>query len=237
MGSLRWIAGILGVLFGGGIFGGVLGYAVGSVLEKMVKKEYSNDGTSGDFVMALLILSAAIMKADRKVMRSELNFVKDFLIKNFGEEGMQNRLDILKQLLDRNIDIYKACEKIRIHFPYSNKLQLIHYLFGIAVADAMCNNDERDMMERIANLIGLSAADYKTIEAMYFDNVDKYYTILQVSRSASDREIKKAYRNLCLKYHPDKVANLGEKAQQSAKERLQQINEAYEKIKAERNIV
>ena len=116
-------------------------------------------------------------------------------------------------------------------------MQLIHYLFGIAVADAMCNNDERDMMERIANLIGLSAADYKTIEAMYFDNVDKYYTILQVSRSASDREIKKAYRNLCLKYHPDKVANLGEKAQQSAKERLQQINEAYEKIKAERNIV
>ena len=213
MGAMKWIAGLLGFAFGGGIFGGVIGYAVGSLLEKMIKKEYDGNEQKGDFVMGLLILTAAVMKADGKVMKSELNFVKDFLQKNFGRENLQNKLDILRQLLDKNIDVYQACEKIRTAFPYATKLQLLHYLFGIAVAD------------------------YKSIEAMYFEVTDSAYVILQVDKNASDAEVKKAYKRMCIKYHPDKVANLGEDAQQAAKAKFQEINNAYEKIKKERNIV
>ncbi|MCI5715999.1 MAG: TerB family tellurite resistance protein [Candidatus Onthomorpha sp.] len=237
MGAMKWIAGLLGFAFGGGIFGGVIGYAVGSLLEKMIKKEYDGNEQKGDFVMGLLILTAAVMKADGKVMKSELNFVKDFLQKNFGRENLQNKLDILRQLLDKNIDVYQACEKIRTAFPYATKLQLLHYLFGIAVADNDCTKSEKDLIERIANLIGLSGADYKSIEAMYFEVTDSAYVILQVDKNASDAEVKKAYKRMCIKYHPDKVANLGEDAQQAANAKFQEINNAYEKIKKERNIV
>ena len=237
MGVFKWLGGILGFTFGGGIFGGIIGYAIGSLLEKKVKTEYSGGEQQGDFIMGLLILTAAVMKADGKVMKSELNFVKDFLAKNFGANNLQNRLDILRQLLDKNIDVYQTCEKIRISFPYATKLQLLHYLFGIAVADNDCTKAEKDLIERIANLIGLSQADYKSIEAMYFQVTDSAYVILQVERNATDEEIKRAYKRMCIKYHPDKVAHLGEEAQKAANEKFQEINNAYEQIKKERNLV
>lgn len=237
MGVFKWLGGILGFTFGGGIFGGIIGYAIGSLLEKKVKTEYRGGEQQGDFMMGLLILTAAVMKADGKVMKSELNFVKDFLAKNFGTENLQNRLDILRQLRDKNIDVYQACEKIRISFPYATKLQLLHYLFGIAVADNDCTKAEKDLIERIANLIGLSQADYKSIEAMYFQVTDSAYVILQVERNATDEEIKRAYKRMCIKYHPDKVAHLGEEAQKAANEKFQEINNAYEQIKKERNLV
>lgn len=237
MGVFKWLGGILGFTFGGGIFGGIIGYAIGSLLEKKVKTEYRGGDQQGDFIMGLLILTAAVMKADGKVMKSELNFVKDFLAKNFGANNLQNRLDILRQLLDKNIDVYQTCEKIRISFPYATKLQLLHYLFGIAVADNDCTKAEKDLIERIANLIGLSQADYKSIEAMYFRVTDSAYVILQVERNATDEEIKRAYKRMCIKYHPDKVAHLGEEAQKAANEKFQEINNAYEQIKKERNLV
>lgn len=237
MGVFKWLGGILGFTFGGGIFGGIIGYAIGSLLEKKVKTEYRGGEQQGDFMMGLLILTAAVMKADGKVMKSELNFVKDFLAKNFGANNLQNRLDILRQLLDKNIDVYQTCEKIRISFPYATKLQLLHYLFGIAVADNDCTKAEKDLIERIANLIGLSQADYKSIEAMYFQVTDSAYVILQIERNATDEEVKRAYKRMCIKYHPDKVAHLGEEAQKAANEKFQEINNAYEQIKKERNLV
>lgn len=237
MGVFKWLGGILGFTFGGGIFGGIIGYAIGSLLEKKVKTEYRGGEQQGDFMMGLLILTAAVMKADGKVMKSELNFVKDFLAKNFGANNLQNRIDILRQLLDKNIDVYQTCEKIRTSFPYATKLQLLHYLFGIAVADNDCTKAEKDLIERIANLIGLSQADYKSIEAMYFQVTDSAYVILQVERNATDEEIKRAYKRMCIKYHPDKVAHLGEEAQKAANEKFQEINNAYEQIKKERNLV
>ena len=237
MGVFKWLGGILGFTFGGGIFGGIIGYAIGSLLEKKVKTEYRGGEQQGDFIMGLLILTAAVMKADGKVMKSELNFVKDFLAKNFGANNLQNRLDILRQLLYKNIDVYQTCEKIRVSFPYATKLQLLHYLFGIAVADNDCTKAEKDLIERIANLIGLSQADYKSIEAMYFQVTDSAYVILQVERNATDEEIKRAYKRMCIKYHPDKVAHLGEEAQKAANEKFQEINNAYEQIKKERNLV
>ncbi len=237
MGVFKWLGGILGFTFGGGIFGGIIGYAIGSLLEKKVKTEYRGGEQQGDFIMGLLILTAAVMKADGKVMKSELNFVKEYFTKNFGNDNLQNRLDILRQLLDKNIDVYQTCEKIRISFPYATKLQLLHYLFGIAVADNDCTKAEKDLIERIANLIGLSQADYKSIEAMYFQVTDSAYVILQVERNATDEEIKRAYKRMCIKYHPDKVAHLGEEAQKAANEKFQEINNAYEQIKKERNLV
>lgn len=237
MGVFKWLGGILGFTFGGGIFGGIIGYAIGSLLEKKVKTEYRGGEQQGDFMMGLLILTAAVMKADGKVMKSELNFVKEYFTKNFGNDNLQNRLDILRQLLDKNIDVYQTCEKIRISFPYATKLQLLHYLFGIAVADNDCTKAEKDLIERIANLIGLSQADYKSIEAMYFRVTDSAYVILQVERNATDEEIKRAYKRMCIKYHPDKVAHLGEEAQKAANEKFQEINNAYEQIKKERNLV
>lgn len=235
MGIIKWITTILG-LFGGGFWGSIIGYAAGSFIEKLINKEYAQGEEKGNFIMALLVLSAAVMKADGKVMKSELSYVKEFLVKNFGEDSALNKLDILRQLLDKDINLYQSCEKVRLNIPYSAKLQLLHYLYGIACADGLCSGIEKDLIARIANLIGLSQQDYKTIEAMYFEQTDSAYVILQITKEASDEEVKKAYKHMCIKYHPDKVAHLGAEAQQAAKEKFQEIANAYEKIKKERGI-
>jgi DnaJ like chaperone protein len=238
MGLIKWITGLLGFLFGGGIIGGLIGYAAGSLLEGLVKKEYTT-GTQrqGDFSISLLILAAQVMKTDGKVMRSELEYVKAFFVRNFGVEHTNNRLEILKELLKKNIDINEASSQIRTSLNYSNRLQLLHYLFGIACADVACSQKERDMIHYISQLLWLNEADYKTIEAMYFKNSDSDYTILQIDKNATNEEIKRSYRKLAKKYHPDKLSSLGEDAKRAAQEKFQEINNAYERIKKARNII
>ena len=63
-----------------------------------------------------------------------------------------------------------------------------------------------------------------------------FYEILDLERGASSAEIKKAYRKMAIKYHPDKVSALGEEFQKAAKEKFQKVQEAYETIKKEKGI-
>ncbi|MGB0405092.1 MAG: molecular chaperone DnaJ [Fusobacterium sp.] len=55
-----------------------------------------------------------------------------------------------------------------------------------------------------------------------------YYDLLGVSKNASDSEIKKAYRKLAMKYHPDKFSNASEKEKKEAENKFKEINEAYQ---------
>lgn len=233
---MKWTGAILGFLFSGGLFGALLGYGLGSLLDSLVKKEYTTSGKKqGDFVIALLILFSAIMKADGRVLKSELNYIKQWLITNLGAEEAQNRLLILKELLQKNVNIKETCEKINTSISYSSRLELLHMLFGIALADNDFSKMEEDCIRQIAAYLMITPEDYKTIYAMYFKDNSYAYTILQVDKNASIEEIKKSYKKLCVKYHPDKVASLGEKAQKDAEKKFKEINEAYETIKKERN--
>ncbi|MBQ9312291.1 MAG: TerB family tellurite resistance protein [Bacteroidales bacterium] len=238
---MKWIFSALGFLFSGSIWGAFVGYGLGSLFESKkgkdnARQEYlSNGRTQGDFHISLLILFAEVMKSDGRILKSELNYVKQWLVQNFGENEAQKQVLLLRELLNQNTDIQNACERITTFLSYPNRLQLLHCLFQIALADGECSKTEINAIERISNYLRLSSADYKTILNMYFKDTDSAYAILQVDKSASEEEIKKAYKKLCIKYHPDKVAHLGEEIQKSANEKFQKINEAYEIIKKERN--
>ena len=69
---------------------------------------------------------------------------------------------------------------------------------------------------------------------MFYKDANAAYKILEVKEKATDTEVKKAYRKMAVKYHPDKLTHLGEEFQKSAKEKFQKVNEAYETIKKER---
>ncbi len=238
MSFIKWIAGLLGFIFGGGIWGGLIGYAAGSLLERSITKEYDvAPKREANFSVSLLVLASAVMRSDGKVMRSELEFVKDFFNRNFGPDHANNRMAILQELLQKDVDLREATIQIRYSMNYASRLQLLHYLFGIANADDSCSEVEKRTIRNIAQLLGLNEADYKTIEAMYFTSTDSAYTILQIDKTTSEQEIKKAYRKMAVKYHPDKVESLGEDAKKAAKEKFQAVNNAYETIKKERGMV
>jgi DnaJ like chaperone protein len=85
--------------------------------------------------------------------------------------------------------------------------------------------------------LGISQGDYDSIKAMFVKDTESAYKILEIYPDASDQEVKAAYRKMAVKYHPDKVAHLGGKIQKVAKEKFQQLNNAYGEIKKERMMV
>jgi len=232
----KWIGGGLGWAFGGPI-GGLMGFFLGSVVDSMNTGEYEVQTTqSGDFTASLIVLAAAIMKADGKIMRSELEYVKSFFIQNFGIDDTNNKLKILKEVLNKDIDVSAVCQQIKLYMDYSSRLQLLHFLFGLANADNNIDIREEKLIHEISGLLGISDNEYSSIKAMFVVDNEQYYRILEVDKNASNEEIKKAYRKMALKYHPDKVTHLGEQYQKAANEKFQQVNVAYNALKKERGI-
>jgi DnaJ like chaperone protein len=142
----------------------------------------------------------------------------------------------LKELMDRDVPLRDVCMQIRQYMPEAQRLQLMHYLFGIANSDGVLHAAELNLLEEMAGYMGISTADYASVKAMYYRDVDGDYKILEIDANATEEEIKKAYRRMAVKYHPDKVADLGEEAQRAAKEEFQKVQEAYENIKKQRGI-
>jgi len=244
MGVGKWIAGGLGWAFAGPI-GGILGFAIGSMFENAGKMEYqrmydSSDAKertqSGDFSASLLVLAAAVMKADGKVLKSELDYVRNFFIQQFGVEKTKEQMQILKEIIKQDIPLKEVCLQIKHFTRHSDRLQLVHFLFGISGADRHYDFEEVKVIERIANLLGVSAVDFDSIKAMFVKDSQADYKILEIESSVSDEELKKAYRKMAIKYHPDKVSHLGEDFQKMAKEKFQKVQEAYENIKKSRGL-
>jgi DnaJ like chaperone protein len=239
----KWIGGGLGWAVGGPI-GAILGFVIGTVVDgaggnirPYEPRRASRQTTTGGYVMSLLVLIAAVMKADGKVMRSELDFVKEFLRQNFGEESSQEALKILKDLLNQTIPVTDVCQQIRMNMHHSARLQMVHFLFGLAKADQLVSSDELKLIEHISREMGISNEDIASIRAMFIQDSGYAYKILEIEPEATDEEVKKAYRRMAMKYHPDKLATMGEEIQQAAQEKFRKVNEAYQAIKKERQIV
>jgi DnaJ like chaperone protein len=192
--------------------------------------------TTGDFNVSLLVLTAAIMKADGTVKKSELEYVKKFYVANFGVEGAKHYIKLLGDILKKDFDVREVSQQIGRFMDYSARLQLMHYLFGIALADGNADESEVEMIERIAMAMGLGATDFQSIKAMFVKDTESAYKILGITANATDEELKTAYREMAKKYHPDKVSHLGEDVKKAAEEKFLKVNEAYETIKKERGM-
>jgi DnaJ like chaperone protein len=237
MGSFaKWIAGGLGWAFFGPV-GGVFGFVLGSMFDGVDIRTTSTNTTQGDYAVSFLVLITAVIKADGKVLRSELDYVKKFLIQNFGEAGAKEALIMLKDLLKQDIPVYDVCEQISGHMNYSQRLQLLHFLYGLGYADGQLTSAEEKLLELIANGLKISVGDKESLQSMFKNTIDDLYKILEIDSTVPDEEVKKAYRKMAMKYHPDKVATMGEDVKRAANDKFQTLNNAYEKIKKERGMV
>ena len=237
----KWIAGALGWAMLGPV-GGILGYYFASRVEKLAESaaacgevQSRSQGQRNSFLMSLLVLSAAVIKADGKTTSQELATLRNFFTRNFGPQAGNEAEDIVKDLLDKDINLYQVCSQIRSYMEYSQRLQLYHYLVSLGACDGLLQS-ETDVLEVIATYIGLSKAEADSVFAQFRPSNDSNYRILEIDPSASNDEVKKAYRKMAVKYHPDKVATLGEDIQQAAEEKFKAVNQAYESICRERGM-
>ncbi len=232
----KWIGGGLGWAILGPI-GGIIGFAIGSVLDSSDGKTYTAQTGRNNFIVSLLVLVAEVMKADGKVLKAELDYVKRYFLKNFGEAASREALVLLRDILKQNVPLKDVSYQIRDNMDYPSRLQLLHLLFGIANADGVLHPNEVSLITNIAGWLGISSADFESVKSMFFNDIDASYRVLEIEKTATVEEIKKAYRNMALKHHPDKVSYLGEDIRKAAEEKFQKVNEAYEKIKKERGFV
>jgi len=236
----KWLGGGLGWAVGGPI-GGLLGFLVGSMFDRTTGQYVTSTTrtvrtTQGDFGISLLVLVAAVMKADGKVVKSELDYVKQFFIRQFGQESASQALVMLKDLIKKEIPVRDVSMQINRNMDYSSRLQLLHLLFNISLADSRIDTSEIEIIERISGYIGVALTDFVSIKNMFIPETDSLYKILEIDTSSSDEELKKAYRRMAMKYHPDKVSHLGDDFRKTADEKFKKVNEAYTKIKKERNL-
>lgn len=239
------LAGGLGWTLGGPI-GAIIGVTIASMFDTPDKVENQTFDTStrprstnqqaNDFQVALLVLIAAVMKADGRIVKSELSVVKRFLLQNYGEEGAREALQILKDLLGRDINVADVAMQCAVHLNYSVRLQLINMLIAVASGDGNVDASEINVIRNIARYMRVSDADLSSLSAMFTTqtNPNWAYEVLELSPACTDDEIKKAYRRMAMKYHPDKVNSLGEDVKQSATEKFRKVKDAYDHLKKER---
>lgn len=237
--GLGWV--LLGPI--GAILGGILGSRMdekdlaGSYHRISTGHPYSTRETQmGDFYVSLIIVFAYIVKADSHIRKGEVEYVKRYLMQNLTDNKfVQELMYLFKQTLERDIDISSVVRQIAMYLDMSSRIQFLHLLFGLAMADGEIDRSEQDAIERIAMNLGFSVQDYESILTIYQPKTDNaLYKILEVSPDASDDEIKFAYKRLARLYHPDKVAHLGPDLVKSAEDKFKQINDAYQQIRAVR---
>lgn len=257
----KWLFAGLGWAIGGPI-GALLGYFLGKSISSSSEQigsgfgntashrgPYRNTGTQQDVNVALMVLIAAVMKVDGAVKRSELDFVKRFLLQNYGEERGKEMLKVLQQMVQQDIAIDQVCYQIKVNTDYNTRYHMVDFLFGIGGADGEFHQSELNMLRLIAQYLGISQSDYTSIYERHVGhgysgysgnsrNAGSYtkdpYKVLGIDSSATDDEVKKAYRKMAMKYHPDRVAGMSEELQRNAAEQMKEINEAYETIKQSR---
>lgn len=253
MGIIGFFGGAIGWMVGGPL-GALLGYVLGSLFdaasdERAVGRESDNtvnedyggaryaraNGTQEDamrdnFIFSLLVFTSCVIKADGKIMHSEMEYVRRFFRQAFGEVAAQQANDILLKLFKQDVDIAGCGRQIADHMDYAQRLQLLDFLVGIAKADGRVTSDEVDMLRRIAGAMLLDQNEVDALLNLGKDDLEAAYKVLEVSPDISDSELKRAYKKLVLKHHPDRVATLGEDIRLKAEEKLKQVNNAYEKV-------
>ena len=241
---IKWVTAILGYTyfrFGGAI----LGYFIGSVLEQLFRQDRRNPFASvqsqrmqtNQVQLNLLSLAAIVIKADGKVDERELRFVRNYFITNYGEAYASSifakfNTEVKKE--QQNLNEITSLFVQRA--PYETRLQILHFLFAIANADGHVAEVEVQKILQIANALQLRSMDFESIKAMFVKSADNAYKILEISPSASDAEVKKAYRTMAKKYHPDKLQTDDTALKKGAQEKFQQVQAAYETIQKERGL-
>lgn len=242
---IRWVVAIVGYY----LFrfpGAIAGFLLGSLFENFGRKGGGSFQTvfqqggretvsPADFELNLLSLASLVIKADGNVSQSELDYVRQYFVQSYGRERANATFKVFNEVIKkREISAANICGLLRQRTRYESRLQILHFLFSIANADGHVSEPEVQEINRIAGFLGVNYRDFESIKAMFFKNPDSAYKILEIERTVTDAEVKKAYREMAKKYHPDKLQHMDEVYQKGAEEKFRKVQEAYEQLQKER---
>ena len=230
-GGLGWVL--------GGPIGAIIGYSLAGFTGQPSNANYQYTSypqtQPGDFIVSLLVLFGAVMKADKQMLKSELDYVKEFLSKQFDRKQVKNFMILFKDITKQDYPLRDVCRQITRSMDHPSRLELIHILFELSQADGKIHPEEIKVIKAICRYLNISINDFNSIQAMFVRNTLSDYKILGINKTATDNDIKKAFRTMATKYHPDKVGHLGDELRVLAEEKFKAVNDAYQNIKKERS--
>ncbi len=250
--------GIIGKIVGGAIgfaLGGPLGAVAGAVfghsydesklLDRPNRRRESisaGDQDQAVFFLAAFSMLAKLVRSDGRVSDAEIGAIERFMIRDLGM-GPEKRRDVYAvfEVALQSPETFEGFATQFYHqFRYRPELieLMLDILFRVAVADGAMAGAEERLIHIAAQIFRCSPSQFEAIRSRYIDDTNKHYTTLGCSPDDSIEVIKKNYRQLARKYHPDRLAanGLPEEFGQVATEKFRAIQEAYEAISKERGI-
>ncbi len=253
------VGGLIGLMFGGP-FGLIFGGALGFFAERAIRKVKAI-APQQLFFRATFTAMGKIAKADGRVTESEIDFARSVMAQmklndaartlaiQYFTEGKQPDLDLERVL--RPLAIV-----LKSRFPV--KLMFLELQLQAAMADGEMSAEELKVIETICHHLAFTPIEMRAVveriraaqafnqHAGDWDRVsgqsqqsllEEAYGVLGVSPSATDAEVKKAWRKLMSHHHPDKLVSKGlpEEMLQLAKEKTQEIQSAYDRIRKARD--
>ncbi|MGK0385451.1 MAG: DnaJ like chaperone protein [Patiriisocius sp.] len=249
---------ILGAIVGYSIYrfpGAIAGFFLGSFIDKMngskrrgagqrSQRDIFNDVfdqqrgktvNPADFEINLLSLASFVIKADGTVSQSELDYVRQYFVQAYGKERANATFKVFNDVIKKSdMSSQRIAAVLRSKTRYESRLQILHFLFSIANADGTVTTSEVNVIQQIAGYLAIQSADFQSIKAMFFTNPDSAYKILEIEKTATVAEIKKAYRTMAKKYHPDKLIDMDEAYKKGAEDKFRKVQESYEQLQKER---
>ena len=246
---IKYVGAVAGYFFGRGFFGAVIGYFLGSAADSYLFPDNASKENGerrfapqssvspGDFELNLLSLASIVIKADGRVSQTELDYARQYFVRAYGKDRANATFRTFNDVIkNREVSASRICTYLNSGTRYEVRLQILHFLFGIAQADGHVSPPEVQVLSQIAGYFRINRSDYESIMAMFVKKGDSAYKILEIEKSATDAEVKKAFRTMAKKYHPDKLMDMDEAYRKGAEEKFRNVQEAYETIQKERGM-
>ncbi len=233
-------SGLLGIIIFVALFWGFSYW----VRKRVADYEASQSESHNRFVWLLVNILVNISKIDGQVTKEEISTIHRFFQYNlkYNQTKMMWVKDLIKESISSDASLESLLEEFRSTFAYEPRLILLELVYQILYTKSDVPEEELRIARNIANFLQISTYDQRTIEAKYKyrnqqyqaadqSSADHYYEVLGLDPGASMEVIKKAYRKLSMKYHPDKVRHLGDEFRTIAESKMKDINAAYEYFK------
>ena len=224
------------------------------VRKKVAAYEQAQTENHRRFVVLLIRVLVKIAESDGHFTKAELRTILNFFQYSlqYSPDQMYWVKQIAKESRNLPVSLNVLLEEFRTSFNYESRLILLQLIFQLVYTKQPPEESKLGLARDIARILEISVYDLRTIESKYrygwyqqsdsqggyrqqqeadwtrsHDPEEQYYAVLGLEKGATFEEIKKSYRKLCLQYHPDKVAHLGEEFKRVAEEKMKDINVAY----------
>jgi len=263
---MNWWGKLVGGAFGfmlGGPIGAILGAALGHQFDHglggIMKDESLGVGATERVQAAFFTATFSIMgylaKADGRVSEQEIHTARHVMSQmRLSEEQKAAAMHLFNEGKQAGFPFEDVLEQFRRECARrTNLLQMfLEIMISTAMADGVLHANEQKLLYQISDHLHYPRKFFDRLLSMvqgqqqYAHSVqggghvslDDAYAVLGVDKSATDAEIKKAYRRLMNQHHPDKLVSKGlpEEMMTIAKEKTQEIKAAYEDIKQSRGM-